>query len=230
MHKGAVFIVPNDTIHHAMPKQDDLVTSSVIFFSPALIQSVFIEEKFSYLSIIENIKKHKHYKLSLASDQQDNIEKILNQIEHELSNKNLGFKHAALLYTHQMLLYLSRFHIKEMDEPYKENSLNGYWMNEIFSYIDHNLTANLSLTLLADKAHVSSAHFSRVFKEVTGMSLTVYLNKKRTSKAKELLWKTSYSVSEIAELSGFESIPHFYRTFKKFTGSTPAKYRKNDRL
>lgn len=57
MRAGDVFIVPNNTIHHAKPDKNDLVTSSIIFFSPALIHSISIDEFFSYLSLVESIKK-----------------------------------------------------------------------------------------------------------------------------------------------------------------------------
>ncbi|GAB2560217.1 helix-turn-helix domain-containing protein [Gracilibacillus alcaliphilus] len=227
MHKGTIFIIPTDTIHHTIPTQGDLVTSSVIFFSPTLIQTLFIEENFSYLSLIESISKQKHYKIVLSISEQTTFEKYLNQIKTELTNKHLGFKHATIQYTQLILLYLSRLYCNETDHSLHENTASRFWMNEIFSYIDHNLTDNLSLTHLSNKAHVSPAHFSRVFKDITGISLTLYLNKKRTARAKELLWKTNDPVSQIAELSGFESTPHFYRIFKKFTGITPAKYRKN---
>ncbi|WP_396426746.1 helix-turn-helix domain-containing protein [Lederbergia sp. NSJ-179] len=56
----------------------------------------------------------------------------------------------------------------------------------------------------------------------------MYLNKKRTSKAKELWKKTNDPATYIAELSGFDSTPHFYRTFKKYIGTTPAGYRKSN--
>ncbi|QGH32935.1 helix-turn-helix domain-containing protein [Gracilibacillus salitolerans] len=227
MNQGDVFLVPNDTIHHAVPNQDDLVTSSVVFFSPALIQTIPIDENFSYTFIVEKIKKHKHYKISLSETKQVTFEQFLNDIEKELREKQMGSIHAAILITHQILLYLSRLSIEQIDQTFREENLNRFWMNEIFAYIDRNLQGNISLSLLAEKAHVSPAHFSRVFKEVTGIGLIVYLNKKRTYKAKDLLRKTDYPVAHIAELSGFDSTPHFYRTFKKFIGTTPSDYRKN---
>jgi AraC-like DNA-binding protein len=223
MSEGNLFIIPNDTIHHAVPDKDDLITSSVIFFSPALIQSISVEENFSYLSIIE---KNKHYKLSFPAVEQQTLEEYLNNIDKELRDKQLGSFHAAILITHQILLFLSRFSVEKMDNKFREEDFNRYWINDIFSYIDSNYQSNISVKFLAKKAHVSTGHFSRVFKQVTGMGVTVYLNKRRTNKAKELLRNTDYPVSYIAEISGFESTPHFYRTFKKLIGTTPSGYRK----
>ena len=45
-------------------------------------------------------------------------------------------------------------------------------------------------------------------------------------KAKELLAGSEYSVTEISELLGFESVTYFERVFKKLTDKTPLKYRR----
>lgn len=226
MNQGDLFLIPNDTIHHAVPNKHDLVTSSVIFFSPALIQTLPIEENFSYLSIMKNIKRNKHYKMSLSLSQQQIIEDYLSNMEKESTDKQHGAIHACLLITHQILLTLSRWSIDFFSNTDADQGFNRFWLNDIFNYIEQHIHDDLSLTLLAQKAHVSTAHFSRVFKEVTGMKFTIYLNKKRTFRAKELLRKTNYPVAYIAELSGYESTPHFYRTFKQYTGKTPAQYRR----
>ena len=72
-------------------------------------------------------------------------------------------------------------------------------MKEIMAYIDANYLRKLTLVHLAQEALVSPSYFSRVFKQMTGMTLTVYLNNKRFIKAKELLLETDYSIAQIAE-------------------------------
>ncbi len=228
MGKGDVFIIPNDTIHHSKPDKDDLVTSSVIFFSPALIQTFSIDESFSYLSLIEKIKKEKDYKMHLYEEEQAKLEQYLVNIYQELKEKELGSSHASVLITHQILLELSRLRVKQHAEPSIKEDNSRDWINDIFSFIDQHLHQHISLTTLANEALVSPAHFSRAFKQITGMGLTVYVNKKRIFKAKELLIYTHYTISYIAEKCGFESTPHFYRTFKKYIGTTPAHFRKGN--
>lgn len=228
MNKGDLFLIPNDTIHHAVPNEEDLVTSSVIFFSPAFIQTLSVEEDFSYLFIVEKIKKHKHYKMTLQESQQQTMNSYLVEMDKELKEMKTGALHAAILITHQILLSLTRWSVEFFKDSYVDDRFRRYWLNEIFAYMEKNIHGNLSQELLAKMAHVSTAHFSRVFKDVTGMNFTVYLNKKRTFKAKELLRNTDYPVAAVAELSGFDSTPHFYRTFKKYVGTTPSQYRRDN--
>jgi transcriptional regulator GlxA family with amidase domain len=103
-------------------------------------------------------------------------------------------------------------------------------MKDILIYINEHMDEPLTLTILAQKALVSPAHFSRVFKETTGIGLVVYLNTKRIIKAKELLLETNHTIAHIAEMCGFESMPQFYRTFKKYIEMTPATFRKENRI
>jgi YesN/AraC family two-component response regulator len=45
-------------------------------------------------------------------------------------------------------------------------------------------------------------------------------------KARELLLETDYAVAVIAEKTGFNNSPYFYKAFKKINGVSPAEYRK----
>jgi len=47
----------------------------------------------------------------------------------------------------------------------------------------------------------------------------------RIAKAKELLWNSSKSITDIAMQTGFSSSQYFSRVFRKYAGMTPADYR-----
>ncbi|WFR61878.1 helix-turn-helix transcriptional regulator [Paenibacillus amylolyticus] len=79
----------------------------------------------------------------------------------------------------------------------------------------------LSLHELAQYAAVSPAHFSRAFKRYTGMTLTDYALARRVIMAKEHLVQGDETMAAVADACGFDSLPHFYRQFKKLTGTTP---------
>ncbi|WP_181397394.1 helix-turn-helix transcriptional regulator [Gracilibacillus dipsosauri] len=229
MSKGDIFIIPNDTLHHARPDKHNLITSSVIFFSSGLIYPISIDDSFSYLSLIEKVKKEKEFKIQIPIKEQPILEQYLLQIHHELTEDKLGSIHASLLITHQILLHLSRMKLKNKDELIHAKTSPHDWMNYILAYIEKNLEQNLSLPALAKEALVSPAHFSRIFKQITGMGPIAYINKKRILKSKELLLQSSLTITVIAEMMGYDSTPHFYRTFKKYVGMTPAQFRKKER-
>ena len=99
-------------------------------------------------------------------------------------------------------------------------------MISVTDYIKNNLTAdNLSQAEIAHMAGISKGYFSRIFKDVTGMNYSRWLNMIRLEKAIQLLGVKKYTITEIAMLSGFQSIPSFNRVFRNEKGMSPGEYR-----
>ena len=96
---------------------------------------------------------------------------------------------------------------------------------DIIQYIQHHYADEISYETLAEIFHFNASHINRVFKKNTGKSLHAFLLDYRLNIAMELLRSQVVPISEIAIMVGFTDIPHFIKTFKKFTGKTPAKYR-----
>ena len=96
----------------------------------------------------------------------------------------------------------------------------------VTDYIKSNLTADdLSQAAMAKKAGISKDYFSRLFKSATGMNYSKWLNMIRLEKATELLSQDEMSLTEVAMLSGFQSIPSFNRVFREEKGMAPGEYR-----
>ncbi|RAV17864.1 response regulator transcription factor [Paenibacillus contaminans] len=96
------------------------------------------------------------------------------------------------------------------------------WMND---YIRKHLADDLSLTHLAEQAHLHPVYLSRLYKQVTGVSLTDMINRCRLEKAKELLKASPYKIYEIAGMIGYDSRLSFIRFFKTQMSMTPQEYR-----
>jgi AraC-like DNA-binding protein len=96
----------------------------------------------------------------------------------------------------------------------------------VTDYIKNNLTADdLSQGAMAQMAGISREYFSRIFKNVTGMNYSKWLNMIRLEKASELLSHKNMSLTEVAMLSGFQSIPSFNRVFHEDKGMSPGEFR-----
>lgn len=99
-------------------------------------------------------------------------------------------------------------------------------MIAVTDYIKNNLTADdLSQATMAKRAGISKDYFSRLFKSVTGTNYSKWLNMIRMEKATELLSSDNRPLTEIAMLSGFQSIPSFNRVFRSEKGMSPGEYR-----
>ncbi len=123
-------------------------------------------------------------------------------------------------------------HRKELSPEMEAEAPEGYSndvmkrMIMVTDYIKNNLTADdLSQGTMAEMAGISKDYFSRIFKHVTGMNYNKWLNMIRLEKASELLAQEGRSLTEVAMLSGFQSIPSFNRVFHEEKGMAPGEYR-----
>ncbi len=89
--------------------------------------------------------------------------------------------------------------------------------------IESCLDPQLNVSLIAEHFSLSAAYVSKLFKESTGMSILDFIHTQRLKKAKELL-KTGKTVSEVAEITGYNNSNAFIRVFKKYEKITPGQF------
>jgi len=128
--------------------------------------------------------------------------------------------------TRGILLHLfSRFMISGKSNLHIENK-SHITILESIQYINENLDGNLNLDILSEKAFLSSDYYSRLFLKITKCRPIEYIQRKRVEKAHLLLATTYLSLENIAEQTGINSVSYLSRLFKRYTGLSPSKYRK----
>lgn len=91
---------------------------------------------------------------------------------------------------------------------------------------DNNYSKSFTLDALSKEFRISKYKLAREFTYFISESPINYLIKKRIAAAKDMLWHTNKTISEISKSVGMENISHFIRIFKKYTGMTPVTFRK----
>jgi AraC-like DNA-binding protein len=228
---GCLFLLPANTIHRAFPDEQDPFTTTAVFFSGSLLHEQPLGESFSYLDGFEEARRQTRYRIVLNESQRSDVEELLSRMQRELESGKPGHRHVVSLLLRQLLVAVVRYSNEVGSHSARDASpsFGPQWMRSILRHIDAHPEEPLTLSALAARAAVSPAHFSRVFKKLTGMNVTEYVTIKRVARAKELLSATDDNVEAAAERCGFESLPHFHRMFKKFAGMTPAAYRRQSR-
>lgn len=104
--------------------------------------------------------------------------------------------------------------------------LPAHKLRRILDAMRSRLAEPFELAPFADMAGLSVFHFSRVFKQATGMAPSRYVARLRLEEARRLLCETERSVIDIGLALGYQSPSHFSQVFRQGTGVTPSVYRR----
>lgn len=102
-------------------------------------------------------------------------------------------------------------------------------LQAIQRYIYDHYRQPLSLSQVAQHFHFSYNYLSSLFSTSFQMTFTEYVNQVRIEEAKRLLLHSDLNLSEIADACGYTDLSYFSKLFKKHFGSSPSKYRKENR-
>lgn len=89
-------------------------------------------------------------------------------------------------------------------------------------YIEENLTEELSIREIAEKACVSAFHFQRIFNTLCGFTMGEYIRNRRLSLAAQELARSDAKVIDVAMKYGYYSPDSFTRAFARFHGISPS--------
>jgi len=95
---------------------------------------------------------------------------------------------------------------------------------EIMTFINLNLSENITLDMLSDEFAYSKFHLHREFKEITGETVNAYLRRKKIENSIYFMFANpNVRITEVAGYSGFSSAT-YSREFKRVFGQTPTEW------
>lgn len=97
---------------------------------------------------------------------------------------------------------------------------------DVANYVKHHISEPINTEEMAKELFISRPYLSQKFREEMGETLTDFILKEKTEEAKRLLRYTDKTATMIGSYLGFSSQSHFTRVFRKYTGLTPAEFRK----
>jgi AraC-like DNA-binding protein len=198
-----------------------------LLFHPDLIRGT---------SLGHNIKNYTFFSyeaneaLHLSEKERQIVIDCLNKIEYELQqsidkhSKTLISNNIELLLNYCMRFYdrqfITRSNVNKDILVKFEKLLDNYFQSEITQTI-----GLPTVKYCADHLHLSANYFGDLIKKETGKSAQEHIQLKLIDIAKERIFDTSKSVSEIAYELGFKHPQHLSRMFKNETGYTPNQFR-----
>ena len=104
--------------------------------------------------------------------------------------------------------------------------LDNARLRRILIHIEENLDREMTVTGLAELAHLSVFHFARMFAAAIGVPPHRYISRRRLETAMAMLAVGKLPLAEIAHRMCFSSPASFSRAFRRATGTAPGQYRR----
>ncbi|MVO70263.1 helix-turn-helix domain-containing protein [Paeniclostridium sordellii] len=147
----------------------------------------------------------------------------------ELSDTNLYSNDLSICYLKQLIINIMRIENEILNKPptnmkqIYENNL----LNKILNFIDLNITNKIFVDTICLEFSISPTTLHSLFKKNVGTTVKNYINKVKLNKSKDLINKSEYTFSEIADYLAFSSIHYFSKKFKSEFGISPTEYAKS---
>ncbi len=98
------------------------------------------------------------------------------------------------------------------------------WLDTLIAEMNVPENYKAGLKRMVELSHVTQNHLNREMKKYLGMTPTEFINSRRIALAADLLLENAHSITEIAELCGFETLSNFYDNFNKFCQCSPKEF------
>ena len=143
-----------------------------------------------------------------------------------VSARTPGDSERVAAFTQLLAIYIAEKYTNIASEkPDYRGGLPIARLRKVEDYVGAHLAENISIEQLAELAELSPFHFSRVFKDSTGMTPLQFVIRERMLRAQQLIRETSRSLIEIALEVGYTSPSHFADVFRRTVGMAPSEFR-----
>lgn len=215
LHAGQVFLIhPNEMITYVADKHDPW-SYSWIGFDGILAEEFMNQLGFKYPMDFKSISEN-HF-----SAIEEDLRTMIGAYDHTMAADILN----QSLFLHILSLMGTIDELSTVTVRRSEGSADSILSKRAVEIIQSNYGDNLTIAEIAERLNTNRSYLSTVFKQNVGLTLQKYLTTFRISRAEELLFNTDWSISCIAEISGFNSQSYFSKVFKKETEMAPQQYR-----
>lgn len=175
---------------------------------------------------VDNLLSNKTFPC-LLDDKEYNRTKILPLLQEILSDQN----NSNIKFTAKKMIlksYTGVFYGKLYDKygnRLVDRKKQIETLTNILIYLDENYKNNISLESLSDKFGYNKFYFSKLFNACVGDNLKNHVNNIRVQNFTKIYAEdTSANIMNLALSLGFDSMPSFYRAFKRFYHCSPKEY------
>ena len=215
-----VLLVKHHTIHKAVIDQSVPYERIIIYLDGKYFGRSMPEAHL--MDSFDQADRSGQHLLTPSVSQRQEIQRVLSAYEDSAGDEGVGAPALRETFIIQLLIHISRM-TASSTQP-RESQYDPK-IQQVLSYINENLTEELSVEQLAEQAYLSKYHFMRLFKAQTGSTVHAYVRQKRLLHAARLI-REGTSVGKAAADSGFGDYSAFHRAFRESFGISPGSLKK----
>ena len=222
---GEGFLLNRNVPHSCSSPGNEHVRYSTILVRPDFLYGDFgsdVERK-CFQPFLQNSAIPCIYLTGFDENGKEILQK-LNQVEEAFDRKRFCYElkiKGLLCEAFAMILY---GHRQELTKFVPANLQELERLEKMLNYLNMHFTEVISLQDLADQVHLSREVCCRLFKKMTGKTITGYLEEYRVNKSFSLVQRGQYSMTQITEMVGFSNPSRFASAFRKRFGCNPGEY------
>lgn len=205
------------------------IESSPDYCVTILVHSASLCEEFKTKRLTHDYHKfHRHPACLLTDEEMSQYMQAVDVLEHicNTSAQRYPLRHEMLIQLTNVMTEMHNAFRRAMDEKVEKGDNKYAVFNAFCDMLAMHYREQHEVAFYAEKAHLTTRHFSVLIKEVVGMSASDYIEQYLATLAKNLLFsRPDLSVQQISDHLGYADSPSFCRFFKRMTAMTPKEFR-----
>lgn len=219
-------VIINNREHHIAVNGGNLLLK-VLVFDPDMVWQNNNTLDYKYLQTFYEWKLGFPPCFSASHPLTEAITSVFSRIEREIAEQQEGCRLLvkALLLEILSLIYRAFAQSDHTSQRVQKFRREYARIEKSLLYLDNRYRESVRLHELAGLVHLTPSYYSKLFHEVTGMTVPVYVSQKRLRHACLLLKTSEKNISEIALECGFNDVSSFNRLFRRTFALSPSEYR-----
>ena len=215
-----VIFVHSGVLHSGIP--ENCVYQCIVFDINAFLKASTLCAQYMQKIIHQEVMVFPHF-----TEKQPEILEAVNSVFEALWHQEPGYEMTVIgQFYHFFGIVFGNHYFLEGVSQARRDYKRIHQLKQVVDFIEKNYDSPITLDQLSASVSMSPKYFCRFFSEMTHQTPMDYLNRQRIEQACYQLSSTADPITEVAYRNGFNDLSYFIRTFKKYKGTTPGKYRK----
>jgi len=229
--KGDLCIINFDTPHAFVSDPGEEFVAYDLMFTTGFVDSSLLADNFetigsSYLFYSLFPEEYSYQPdLHLVGSSFSAFGEIFNKIYFEYQAKNQGYVEIIRAYIIELIVKMLRKIDKS--EQHRISPRQEQIVQNALDYLREHYNTHITTKVLASSAFLNKNYFGKLFRDITGKPVSLFLQEIRIEEACNLLCTTDMKIHDLAFLCGYDDLKNFYTAFKKVMGVTPGVYRQS---